>query len=127
MITWTEFTFILKPSPLGGVGVFTTHDLPKGMQIFSGKHSPKKRLIKEVPEVFLKYCIFLNDEECLSPERFDRMEIGWFLNHSEKPNITKTANSYVITLRDIRAGEEILMDYNELNEPEHLKESYYKK
>lgn len=126
MVTWTEFTFILKPSSIGGVGVFTTHDLPKDMQIFLGKHCPKKRTIKEVPEAFLKYCIFLNDEECISPERFDRMEIGWFLNHSDKPNITKTAEGRVITLRDIQAGEEILMDYNELNEPEHLKESYYK-
>jgi len=127
MTLWTEFSLILKPSPLGGIGVFLTHDYPAGMQIFSGKFSPRKMPIKMIPSEFLKYCIFLNDEECLCPERFDRMEIGWYLNHSDKPNIAKKPESYVVTLRDIKAGEEILMDYNQLNEPEHMKETFYKR
>jgi hypothetical protein len=121
-----EYSLILQPSALGGIGVFTTHDFPQGSQIFSGTFSPRKLLIKDIPSAFLKYCIYLNDEECLCPERFDRMEIGWYLNHSDQPNIIKQAENLIVSTRDIKAGEEILIDYNHLNEPEHLKEAYYK-
>jgi SET domain-containing protein len=54
------------------------------------------------------------------------MEIGWFLNHSETPNIIKKSDGLVYAVTDIQAGDEILMDYNQLNEPESMKESYYK-
>lgn len=126
MIKWTEFSAILKPSPLGGIGIFAAHDIPAGTKIFSGQFSPRKMKIKDIPAEFLKYCIFLDDDECHCPERFDRMEIGWYLNHSDKPNIAKKADSRLFSIRDIKAGEEILIDYNQLNEPEHLKEDYYK-
>ncbi len=123
----TEFTFVLKPSPIGGVGVFATHDIHEGTQLFRANFSPRRMKTKEVPADFIKYCIFLDDEECICPERFDRMEIGWFINHSHSPNIAKQPEKGIVAIREIKAGEEILMDYNILNEPEHLKESYYKK
>ncbi len=122
---WSEFSFVLGPSEISGIGVFATHDLPKGAKIFSGTHVQRKMKIKEVPPAFLKYCVFLNDEECIGPERFDRMEIGWYLNHSHTPNISITPEKRAIAICDIKAGDEILLDYNELNEPEHLKETYY--
>lgn len=125
IVQWSEFSVTLKPSTLGGVGVFATHDIAEGTQVFSGKFSPVKRKIKDIPEEFIKYCVFVSDEECLSPERFDRMEIGWYLNHSDNPNVKKISDNYAIATRNIQAGEEILMDYNQLDEPDHLKESYY--
>lgn len=121
----TEFSFILAPSILGGIGVFAAHDIPQGALLFSGKHAWRTLKRKEIPPDFLKYCIFINDEECRCPERFDRIEIGWYINHSHHPNIGKI-NTLMYALRDIKAKEEILIDYNELNEPEHLKEAYYK-
>ena len=124
---WTEFSFILGPSQIGGLGVFATHDISKGMKIFSGTHSVRTMNTKDIPIEFLKYCIFLNDEECKCPERFDRMEIGWYLNHSKEPNVSITPEKRMVAICDIKAGEEILLDYNELNEPEHLKEAYFKK
>lgn len=124
---WSEFSFILKPSPIGGIGVFATHDIPSGKRIFSGEFTRRKMKTKDLPLEFRKYVIFINDEECFCPERFDRMEIGWYINHSDTPNITEISDKHLVALRDIKAGEEILLDYNELNEPEHLKESYYKK
>lgn len=122
----TEFSFILAPSHLGGIGVFATHDIDKGTPLIPGRFTKVVRNKKEIPPDFLKYCIFINDEECWCPERFDRMEIGWYINHSDDPNIGKK-NDVVYVLRDIKKGEEILIDYNELDEPEHLKEAYYKK
>ncbi len=124
---WTEFSFILGPSPISGIGVFTTHDIPKGTKVFSGTHTPRKMNTKDIPDEFLKYCVFLNDEECVGPERFDRMEIGWYLNHSDNPNVSITPKKRMVAICDIKAGEEIVLDYNDLNEPEHLKEAYYEK
>lgn len=124
---WTEFSFVLKPSKLGGIGVFAAHDLPKDIEVLSGEYKPRTLKIKNVPPHLLIYCIYLNEEECLCPERFDRMDIGWYLNHSETPNLVrKSATEYdLFTLREIKAGEEVLVNYNQLNEPENLKEAYY--
>lgn len=124
-IKCTEFSFVLKPSAIGGVGVFATHAIPEKTVLFSGKSHSIKRKTKDIPSDFIKYCIFLNDDECLCPERFDHMKIGWYINHSNDPNITKNTDS-LISIRNIQAGEEILINYNDLNEPEHLKEAYYK-
>lgn len=125
-VEWTEFSASLKPSPNQGIGVFATHDIPQGTKLFS---NPNFRLyqLKELPEDLRKYCHFLSEEVGLGPERFDRMEIDWFINHSKVPNVAETEENYWIAVKDIKAGEELLMDYNQLNEPDHLKEWYYNK
>lgn len=132
----SEYNFLLQPSSLGGVGVFAAVDIPEGTSIFSSNWTWRTVKIAEVPEPFRKYCIYSSDDECIVPERFDRMEIGWYINHSSEPNITKIVDDpnsdeqikkgKVIALCDIKAGEEILIDYNHLNEPETMKEDYYK-
>ncbi len=140
---WSEFSFLLKPSPLGGVGVFCTHDIAADTLVFRHAHQLRILDIKDVPGDFLKYCIYISDKEVIAPEHFDRMEIGWFINHSSEPNIenrhpirnVQRANLLemmtdmkvrsIYTKRNISAGEEILIDYNNLDEPTHLKESYY--
>ncbi|HEV2601935.1 MAG TPA: SET domain-containing protein-lysine N-methyltransferase [Candidatus Babeliales bacterium] len=132
----TEFSFVLKPSPIGGVGFFATHDIPSGTILFRQENHPVRRLkVCDIPQELLKYCIYINDQECIAPERFDRMEIGWYLNHSFDPNVAHQASiewndeSHVNTLyaiKDIKAGDEILMNYNDLDEPEDLKEEFYK-
>ncbi|MFA6916498.1 MAG: SET domain-containing protein [Parachlamydiales bacterium] len=135
---WSEFSFMLKPSPLGGVGVFSTHDIPAGTHLFSSDFEIRTMKVKDVPASLRKYCIYISDEECLCPERFDRMEIGWYINHSSTPNIAKmsrVSNAQAVenikertiyAIQDIKEGDEILIDYNYLDEPEHLKEEYYK-
>lgn len=109
-----------------GVGVFAAHDIPRGAKVFTGEFSKRRMLLKDIPPEFIKYCVYINDEECFCPERFDRMEIGWYINHSDHPNISKLSDDDVVAVQDIKAGDEILINYNQLNEPEHLKEAYYK-
>lgn len=124
---FSEFSWILKPSPLGGIGVFAAHDIPAGTLLFTKDDEMRILKVRDVPQEFIKYCVFISDEECLCPGRFDRMEIGWFMNHSAEPNIDYDSNSFKLyAVRDIKAGEEIFIDYNRLGEPEHLKEGYYK-
>lgn len=122
---WTEFSFILKPSQISGIGVFATHDISKGTILFSGTHVQRKLNRKDIPAEFLSYCVLLNDEECIAPERFDRIEIGWYLNHSNEPNVAIMSDYRMVAIHDIKAGDEIFVDYNELKEPEHLRDDYY--
>lgn len=126
MTEWTEFSCILKPSTISGIGVFAAHDIAKGAPVFTNKHPTRRMKISDVPPEFIKYCVYVSDDECIAPERFDRMTIGFYLNHSDTPNIKKISDTEAIAARDIKAGEELVMDYNQLNEPEHLKEEYYK-
>lgn len=135
---WSEFFCVIKPSPLGGVGVFATCDIHKNTQLFTNPFKIRLLKSKDIPEEFIQYCARINDTDCLCPERFDRMEIGWYINHSFEPNIARKSVEYTAkeihrekarpfyAVRDIRAGEEILVDYTYLKEPEHLKEEFYK-
>jgi hypothetical protein len=136
---WSEFSLVLKPSSLGGVGVFATHDIPTGTILLTNSFGQRLLRIKDVPAAFMQYCVYLNDEECLCPERFDRLEIGWYINHSSTPNIARSPCEYsfeeinsfkarpFFAIQDIQSGDEILIDYTYLNEPEHLKDHFYKK
>src|SRR6266436_1564650 len=123
----SEFSCVLKPSPIAGIGVFALHDIPKGAVILHTKFKIRLLKTKEVPAELLSYCVHLNDEECLGPEQFDRMEIGWYINHSDTPNIARNRtaeysdqeiNSFkarpFTAIRDIKAGDEITVDYNYL-------------
>lgn len=135
---WSEFSFILKPSPLGGIGIFATHDIAAGTLVFNAPYKLRIVKIKDIPAPFLQYCIYINNDECLAPDRFDCMGIGWYTNHSATPNIAKRGpikdengnydpDTEVYAIKDIKAGDEILIDYNTFDEPEHLKEDYFRK
>jgi len=128
----SEFSFILKPSSIEGVGVFATHDIPAGTKILINNYVLRTLKVTEIPQAFVRYCIHINEKECLCPARFDRMEIDWYINHSDNPNIAVESSldldhALYCAVRDIKAGDEIFIDYNSLNEPEDLKEDFYKK
>lgn len=125
MSGWSEFSAILKLSAISGIGVFAVYDIDENVQVLP-KFFPREAKISDIPAEFLNYCIFLDDEKCLCPKEFDRMEIGWYLNHSKEPNIEKRADGNVYTIRAIKAGEEILIDYNQFGEPDSLKDPYVK-
>lgn len=127
--TTDEFSFILRPSaiPMAGIGVFTTHAIKKGIKM---KISPENIQIRrlrgsEIPQLFKGFCIAEEGGWYKCPAQFNHMEIGWFINHSDRPNLERREDGWY-SLREIEAGEEILIDYNALNEPEDQKEPYYK-
>src|SRR5580700_3449828 len=88
-----QFSFILKPStiPNGGVGVFAVHDIDEGVRLkFHPDQFEFQRLKREaIPEDFLKYCIAEEDDWYRCPLYFNRMEIGWYINHSYTPNVIR--------------------------------------
>lgn len=124
-----EFSFILKPSK-HGVGAFAVHGIKKGtyLRLFGDEkkleHRARKRKNKDVPEIFQQYC--MNREGfSICPKDFGAMSVGWYLNHSKTPNAVHSDYRWY-AMRDIEAGEEIVIDYNSLEEPEQAKEGYYK-
>ena len=123
-----EFSFVLKPSEYG-VGVFATHDIKKDvyLRLFREKNDPLvaiDRKIDDVPEIFKEYCLSRGDTmKC--PSDFGHMEIGWYLNHSKNPNAHHVDYEYYSS-QDIKAGEEITIDYNSLGESNDEKRDYYR-
>ena len=116
----TEFSFILLPSLHDGVGVFCTHGIRKGtfLRLFSG---PDSRVITEgemakyqVLAVFCRHYGIEKGNKCYIPRDFGCMEIGWYLNLSDRPNINRDKENRYFAIRDILAGEEITLDYGTL-------------
>ncbi len=123
----TEFSFVLKPATYG-VGVFATHDIKEGtyLRLFGNddKGGDRRRPKNEIPELFQEYCIDKGDS-MIALKDFGSMPVGWYLNHSKNPNTINKEYHYYAS-RDIKAGEEITIDYNTLEEPEESKEGYYR-
>jgi SET domain-containing protein len=129
MNSTSEFSFVLKPSE-HGIGVFAFHDIKAGtyLRLFRDETEKEPRSVvrktEDVPEFFRSFCVGRGDTQ-LCPSDFGCMEIGWHLNHSKNPNAFHK-NYFYYSLKDIKAGEEITIDYNSLEEPEEAKEDYYK-
>src|SRR3989344_4308758 len=116
-----EFSFILKPSTVcDGVGVFSTHAIKEGthLRLFGDdvKLGDLVRKKKDVPEFFHAYCID-QGADLICPKDFGSMSVGWHMNHSKAPVATHRDLDWYAA-RDIFAGEEIVIDYNTLGEPE---------
>lgn len=126
-----EFSFRLQPSliPDAGVGVFALHDIAVGTLLDLSDKDTSERILKkeQIPEGLIRYCIAQEDGTWICPMRFNQMSLTWYLNHSTAPNVFQDENGDVFSLRDIVTGEEITIDYDILNEPNELREDFYKK
>ncbi len=120
--TW----IMLKPSPIEGIGVFTLRDIPKGCRDMFGKPDTAGEWItvskKEVEGLpahaqFLvgNYCLYDEANYFVPAQGFKKMDLSLFLNHSDEPNIISVDDGdYFEATRDIKQGEELLIDYGEL-------------
>ena len=117
---------MLKPSPIEGVGVFAIADIPKGCRTMFSKPDADDEWItitkKEIealpaPAQFLvgNYCLY-DEENYFVPTRgFKKMDLALFINHADTPNIISINDGdYFEAIRDIKAGEELLVDYGEI-------------
>jgi SET domain-containing protein len=117
---------MIKPSPVDGIGVFALIDIPKGCRdMFStgiGNWIEVPRVeIEKLPAhaktLVETYCLFDNDNYFVPEHGFKVMDLVNFLNHSEEPNIISINDGeFFETIRDIKAGEELLINYGEIVE-----------
>jgi len=122
----------LAASKLHGVGVVAVRDIPSDVNPFqssSGKDvdvvlltgAEVERLSAPVKKMIKDYCGYdkKKDKWGIPSDGFNNINITFYMNHSKKPNIGvfdtgKRGLSLVTfkTLRAIKAGEELLIDYN---------------
>jgi hypothetical protein len=115
--------FRLKPStiPGAGVGVFATADIPAGTvlpELFADddvRFVPWAEFaaLPEPAEVTENFAVRYDDGAYL-PRDLNRMSVGWFLNDSRDPNLDHDPDYVYFARRDVRAGEELLIDYDRL-------------
>jgi hypothetical protein len=114
----------LQPSTLHGVGVFAILDIPKGAPIFKGdENSPTVEvpesvvttLPEEIQRLYKDFCP-LNNGIYTCPPNFNQMSISWFLNESQKPNAKCGDDLIFYANQDIKAGEELTVDYSSYSE-----------
>ena len=123
----SQHTYVmLKPSPVAGIGVFAMRDISPGCRdMFSipDKNDTwltlSKKEVESLPPhaqiVVENYCLFDEEKYFVPDYGFKKIDISLFLNHSDTPNV-KSINEgeYFEAMRDIKAGEELFVDYGEI-------------
>jgi len=125
----TPFEIKTSTIPEAGSGVFVLQDFeadsflelkPRGKTVGVDRHE------NDIPPEYLHYCIARENDIWTCPRDFDDMEPVWYLNHSDAPNAELRSDGYY-SLIPIRSGEEVLIDYNQFDEPDEKKEMFYRK
>ena len=118
-------TFIaLEPSGIHGIGVFAICDIPKGFkQLFSKNNGSWIELdFEEAAQLpvhvreFIETYYLYDEEKYFIPDHGCKvMDMANYLNHSNTPNIISVnEGEYFETLREIKKGEELFVDYGEI-------------
>ena len=120
--TW----IMIKPSPIEGIGVFALQDIPKGCRSMFRKANEQEQWIpitkaevENLPThakaLIENYCLY-DDENYFVPDYgFKKMDLVNFLNHSDTPNVISINDGeFFEAIRDIKQGEELLIDYGEI-------------
>jgi len=117
------YHFRLKPSPIvgAGIGVFATVPIPRGTvlrELFAPDDVRRLSWAEfdalDAPDDVKQTFVVRYATECFVPVDFNRMSVGWYLNDSSDPNLSHDANYDYYALRDITAGEELLIRYDDL-------------
>lgn len=121
----SQNTFVaLKPSPIEGIGVFAIADIKEGQSgLFSKDKSEWIAVTKAEVEALPPHSRFLVENHCLYDDEhyfipeygFKMIDLVVYLNHSDEPNVRSINDGEdFIALREIKAGEELLIDYGEI-------------
>jgi hypothetical protein len=118
-----ESWVMLRPSPIAGVGVFAIRDIPKGCRTMFGPpdapdawvavpHADIMALPLHARALVENYCLYDAQHYFVPRDGFRKIDLSCCLNHSPSPNVHSINDGdYFETLRDIAAGEELLIDY----------------
>lgn len=109
-------------SKIEGVGVVAIRPIPKNTNIFYGLSDPRavrfklielKQLNAEVLKMIDDFLCLETDNTVLIPEYgLNGLNISFFLNYSNRPNVkTIDGGENFVTLRQIKAGEELTVLY----------------
>jgi hypothetical protein len=120
----------IMPSPVSGVGIFAIKDIPANIDPFLEEGEDKnwipfeeKELSEIHPDVFkmIKDLLVFAEGFWWIPEQgMHTLSITQFLNHSDNPNIETDKDAEIfLTKKEIKAGEELTIDYRIFDEAEN--------
>lgn len=107
----------IEPSKIHGYGLFATKDIKKGDEIWCGVKGFEKKINEN-------YYYTLNNVQkkfvnVYFPHHNEKLHIfcdySIFLNHSDDPNVKNISTKKVIAIKDIKRGEELVGNYDELH------------
>lgn len=98
-----------------GVGVYTLESIEADQKIILKNNVCvfRQKKINEIPDEYLKYCPLTENGNFLCPDNFHHMNIFWYLNHSNEPNLSWTKDG-IFAKRKIEKGEELTVYYSDL-------------
>ena len=115
-------------SSISGVGVLAIRDIPAGTDIFGEMNSSEDDFVQvseaevealqdeSLKKLYHDFAV-LEDGIYYCPESFNEMTPSFYLNHSDNPNcISVGAGLWFASKRDIKAGEELTVDYHSYSE-----------
>ncbi|MBS1754226.1 MAG: SET domain-containing protein [Ferruginibacter sp.] len=120
--TWV----MIRPSPIEGIGVFAIQDIPKGCRSMFTKPNDEEKWINisknevaalpaHAKALIENYCLYDERDYFVPDYGFKKMDLVNFLNHSDTPNIISiNEGEFFEAIRDIKKGEELLIDYGEI-------------
>lgn len=115
----------IKCSPIHGVGVFAILPIPKGTPLFGDDDDELRwvgraelgHLPREINRLYTDFCIAKDKGKWFGcPRSFNDMTIAWYLNDSRNANVGCDKNYRFHTLRDVKKGEELTVDYRTYND-----------
>ena len=112
----------LQQSAIHGLGVFAILDIQKDTTLFPGDEDSETVAVpfaevEKLPirKMYVDFCP-LNDGIYTCPKNFNQMTISWYLNSSKEPNVVCGEGLIFYAGRDIKAGEELTVDYDTYSE-----------
>lgn len=115
------------PSPIEGIGVFAIRDIPAGVKPF-GEYKmefvniPLDEIRNDplIPSTVKRYvedmCVVENGHIWLPACGINGIHLDFFFNHSTTPNLAYGEDDDFTTTREVKAGEELTVDYGTYND-----------
>lgn len=104
----------VEKSSVSGYGLFASKYINKGDLVIDYRMFPKdwcKILYTQLSEeqIIRNSYVMLNDEECITSDKWSKFS---YINHSREPNCDWVLSMHkIIANKDIKAGEELFIDY----------------
>lgn len=101
-----------------GVGVRAIRDVPARTLVFRGEservvwvsRAAVRRLPTAIRRLYEDFGMVWGDRIGVPPT-LNMLSVGWYVNHSDRPNVVAGEDGRFRTLRRIRKGEELTADY----------------
>lgn len=103
----------VSKSSIGGYGLFTAKPIKRGELVgIKGGHIIDWQTLKKYEDIIGDSYLQIDDNFVLAPlENNEVKKVMMFFNHSCEPNVGVRGEITFVAMRDIKAGEELTIDY----------------